>query len=136
MKKILLCLALLVGWQSAQAGPIDWIKNHKRFLLMEGAAVAGASIDAWGLHHCRVPGVERCTAHYGEAWASFGVATGMTTVVLPAIAEGCWNDEGGKFCYIFAYGGSTVQAAWGLHEYSLGNRPNDKPDLSTVVILH
>lgn len=118
MRKLLF-LALFCC-STAQAGPRDWLSHHKRFLLMESAAVAGASIDAAGLHHCRkTNGVEPCTAHYGAAWATFGITTGLTTIVLPSVAEGCWKNEGGKFCNIFAYSGSTGQAAWGLHEWRI-----------------
>jgi len=116
---ILVSLCAALGG-AAQAGPIDWAKHHKRFLLMEGAAVAGASIHAAGLHHCRhTNGVELCDEHYGSAWAMFGVWTGMNTIIFPAVAEGCWRDQQGKFCNIFAYGGSATQGAWGVHEAAI-----------------
>jgi hypothetical protein len=104
----------------AVAGPKDWVKHHKRFLLMESAAVAGASIHAAGLHHCRRhTGVENCDSDYGAAWATFGVATGFTVIAMPAAAEGCWKNEGGKFCNVLAYGGSQIQTWWGVHEWQV-----------------
>lgn len=121
MRKLLLFLLLCAP--AAQAGPIDWVKHHKRFLLMEGAAITGASIHAAGLHHCRrTNGVEPCDAHYGEAWASFGIVTGLNVIVMPSVAEACWKDGGGKFCYALAYSGSSAQAAWGVHEWSIYKR--------------
>jgi hypothetical protein len=109
--------------QSATAGPLDWAKHHKRFLLMEGAAITAASIHAAGLHHCRhYAGVEACDAHYGAAWGAYGFATGLTVVAMPAVAEGCWKSGQGKFCNLFAYGGSAVQAGWGLHEFSIKSK--------------
>jgi hypothetical protein len=104
----------------AQAGPLDWAKHHKRFLLMEGAAIGAASIHAYGLHHCRrTNGVEPCDAHYGSAWANFGMVTGLNVIVMPAVAEGCWKDDGGKWCNLLAYSGSTGQAIWGIHEWKI-----------------
>ena len=126
MKHLLAVVVCLVLASSAPAGPLEWAKHHKRFLLMEGAAVAGASIDAAGLHHCRrTNGVEPCTAHYGAAWATFGITTGLTTVVLPSLAEACWKNDGGKFCYPLAYSGSVGQAAWGVHQWTIKKKPED-----------
>lgn len=94
-----------------------WSGHHKRFLLMEGAALGAAGIHAYGLHHCRrVNGPEPCDLHYGAAWANFGIVTGLNLIVSPSVAEGCWKDEHGKFCNIFAYGGSAAQAGWGIRE--------------------
>jgi hypothetical protein len=120
--KRLLPFFLLVAF-SAHAGPKDWIQRHKRFLFMEGVAVAGASIHAAGLHHCRRGGVERCDEHYGAAWAAFGFTSGITVIAMPAVAEGCWKNEGGKFCNILAYGGSATQAGWGVHEFTIKKNP-------------
>jgi len=132
MKKVALLVLLLLGWQPVQANPFSKIKDfgvtHKRFELMEGAAVAGALIHRYGLHHCRLGGVERCDEHYGAAWAMFGFTTGLTTIVLPAIAEGCWKDsQDAKFCYVFAYSGSSFQTGWGIHEATIPivKRPDD-----------
>jgi hypothetical protein len=120
VKRFAILAAALLFSASIRAGPIDWAKHHKRFLLMEGAAIAAASIHAAGLHHCRnVNGVEPCDEHYGAAWAGFGVSTGFTTIVFPAIAEGCWRNSGGKFCNVFAYTPSAVQAGWGIHEATI-----------------
>lgn len=126
MKPFALLLALFCA-SSASAGPKDWAKHHKRFLLMEGTAIAGASIHAAGLHHCRkTNGVEPCDEHYGLAWAAYGFTTGLTVIAAPAIAEGCWKDNpSAKFCYIFGYAGSAYQGTWGVHEWLI-NKPKDK----------
>jgi hypothetical protein len=120
MKRFLALLVLLLLVQPTPAGPRDWIRHHKRFLVMEGAAITGASIHAAGLHHCRhYAGVEACDAHYGAAWAAFGFTSGITVIAMPAVAEGCWKNEGGRFCNVLAYGGSITQAAWGVHEWRI-----------------
>lgn len=119
-KVFLLFVALALGGSlPTEAGPKDWITHHKRFLFMEGAALAGAGIHAYGLHHCRQGGVERCDEHYGAAWQGFAWSTGLTVIVLPSAAEGCWKNEGGKFCNLLAYSGSSFQAAWGFHEWGI-----------------
>src|SRR5438876_9752509 len=120
---ILLSLAVSLSIvPSLNAGPIDWTKHHKRFLLMEGAAVTGAIIHYKGLRHCqRFNGVEPCDEHYGSAWAMYGVTTAFTAIALPATAEGCWKDnDSARFCYLFAYGGSAFQTSWGIHEWTIG----------------
>ena len=125
MRKLLLFALLLPS--VAQAGPLDWAKHHKRFLLMEGAAVAGASIHAYGLHHCRrTNGVEPCDEHYGSAWGGFAAATIMTVVVMPAVAEGCWKDQLGHFCDAFAYAPPVIQGAWGVHEARIKTRREER----------
>lgn len=103
-----------------------WAGHHKRFLAMEGAAVTGAVIHYVGLKECREISVEFCDSHYGAAWAMYWFTTGVTVVAMPAIAEGCWKDQQGKFCYVFAYSGSVGQAAWGLHEYRIEPHAFDK----------
>lgn len=127
MKKTITAILLFCA-PIVEAGPLNWAKHHKRFLFMEGAAIAGASIHAAGLHHCRRSNVEFCDEHYGAAWTAFGFTTGFTVVALPALAEGCWKNEGGKWCNVLAYGGSAAQAGWGIHEFSLGGR-HEKMDL-------
>jgi hypothetical protein len=116
MKMQRLLVLFLFFTFSAEAGPLDWMKHHKRFLLMESAAVGAASIHAYGLHHCRQTGVENCQAKYGSAWASFGIIAGMNVIVMPALAEGCWKNQGGKFCNILAYGGSAGQLGFGISQ--------------------
>jgi hypothetical protein len=116
-----------------QAGPLHWVSHHKRFLLMEGAATGSALIGAWGLSHCRSTGVEKCTGHYGAAWGIYGTGVGIN-FAMTGVAEACWKNEGGKECYIPAYGGSAFQAAWGVHEYE--RRDNaEKPNLGSVEFV-
>lgn len=108
---------------AANANPFakvyHYVGHHKRFFAMEGAAIGGAALHAYGLNHCRRPpgDVERCDEGYGSAWAGFGSTTGFTVVVLPSVAEACWKHDGGKPCYALAFGGTAFQAAWGIHEY-------------------
>jgi hypothetical protein len=101
----------------AEAGPLNWAKHHKRFLLMEGAAIGAASIHAYGLHHCRQRGVEKCSERYGSAWQFYAWTTGITVVAMPAVAEGCWRDGHGKFCNVLAYGGSAAQLGFGISQW-------------------
>jgi hypothetical protein len=120
MRLLTLFAALLLA-TATEAGPRHWLATHKRFVSMEaiaiGAAIAGAGIHAYGLHHCRrLNGVEPCDEHYGAAWAMFGVSAGVTVIVMPAIAEGCWKDNWTRSCYVFAYSGSSFETWWGIHE--------------------
>lgn len=117
------------------AGPLDWVKHHKRILFIEGAAVTAALVDAKGLHHCRQGGVERCSEHYGEAWGFYGFFTGMNVIALPAIAEGCWKNGQGKFCNVFAYGGSTAQLAFGVDQWTKGKNTREKSSSSNLFAL-
>jgi hypothetical protein len=145
MRKLLLLLTLCIWFTlpllcalfipAAHAGPINWMNRHKRFLAMEGAATGSALIGAWGLSHCRLTGVEKCTGRYGAVWAIYGTGVGIN-FGMTAVAEACWKQGGDKSCYPFAYGGSAIQAGYGLHEYYLGGHSEEsKPDLSSVVIV-
>jgi hypothetical protein len=125
--KLKLLILFLVFSPTTEAGPKHWIATHKRFIAIESAAIGAASIHAAGLHHCRrANGVEPCDAHYGSAWVNFGIVTGMNTVVMPAIAEGCWKDGGGKYCHLFAWTGPAVQAGWGVHEWRINKPDKDR----------
>lgn len=116
-----LIVLLLVCATPAAANPFShayhFVGHHKRFFAMEGAAIGGAAVHAYGLRHCRLGDVERCDERYGSAWAGYGFSTGITVVVLPSVAEACWKDDAGKPCYAIGFTGSAVQAAWGIHEY-------------------
>ena len=121
LSTLLLSLALAGG---AQAGPRHWISTHKRFLAMEGAALGAGAVDYAGLNHCRkFNEVERCRSGYGAAYASWGLTVGLNTVVLPAISEGCWKDGNGKYCYIFAYTGSSAQLGFGINQWLKHSKP-------------
>lgn len=122
---IFVVFCALAAGHPASAGPLEWAKHHKRFLLMESAAVGGALLHAHGLHQCRRNnGVEPCDAHYGEAWASYGIVTGLNVIVMPSTAEACWKDGGGKWCYPLAFVGSAAQAGWGVHEWRIHAKDN------------
>lgn len=124
-RAIILAIAVLaLAPVPASANPFArtwrWAGQHKRFLLMEGAAVTGAVIHYKGLQHCRrVNGVEPCDEHYGAAYGYFWFVTAVNVVAMPAAAEGCWKGGGGKFCYAFAYSGSAYQAGHGIYEWRI-----------------
>jgi hypothetical protein len=112
--------------QSATAGPRNWTKHHKRFLLMEGAAITGAAIHYKGLNHCRkLNGPEPCDAHYGAAYGTFWFGTALTVVAFPAVAEGCWANQVGHFCDAIAYVPSGIQLGWGVHEWRISSYKKD-----------
>lgn len=126
MRSIILAILILLSSATASANPIDWIKHHKRFLAMEGFAITGAVVHYKGLEHCRKHfGPEPCDEHYGAAWGAYWFTTGVTTIALPAAAEGCWRNEGGKFCNILAYTGSATQLGWGVHEWRINASKTD-----------
>jgi hypothetical protein len=114
--KYLTLFAVLLLATTASAGPLNWAKHHKRFLLMEGAAVTATAVGAYGLKHCRDVDVEHCTGHYGAAWGIFGFEVGAS-FAMTAVAEGCWKDGGGKPCYVLGYSASAFETWWGVHEY-------------------
>lgn len=124
--KIALLTALLLFAIPAQAGPITWVKHHKRFLSAAGA-VAGASIIQWkGSSYCQRGEHERCDLGYGSYHSNgFKIFTISMDGAMLGAAEGCWKDEGGKFCYALAYGTPAVQAGFGIHDY-LSYRPEAK----------
>jgi len=130
VKRLLLIALALILTPSADAGPLDWVKHHKRFLLMEGVATGSAIYGAYALQKCRSTGVEKCTGHYGAAWGIYGFSTGAN-FAMTAVAEGCWKDGHGKFCNIFAYGGSAIQTGWAAHEAYLAPK-RDLSDLHSI----
>lgn len=135
--RILALLATLFLASAAQAGPIEWAKHHKRFLLTEGAAIGASAFTSAGVHHCReVNGVEPCLAHYGAAWATQGFDSGMIVIVFPAVAEGCWRDStpnNSPWCGILSWIPSAAEFGFGVKEW----RTHEKEvDLSSVVLVH
>jgi len=133
MKRTVITLVTLLLLSSAAAAnpfakAYHWTGQHKRFLVMEGAAVTAAVIHYKGMEHCRQIDRERCDEGYGAAHAFFGVVTAVNVVVLPAVAEGCWKAGHGNFCYVFAYGGSATQAGWGAHEWTLDRQQKKEKD--------
>jgi hypothetical protein len=90
-------------------------QNHptRTAFLVGGVA---ATVHGLGLAHCRQGSVENCQAKYGAAWQSFAFATGANFAVIGA-TSGCWKEQSGKFCSIFAYGGSAAQAGFGIQQW-------------------
>jgi hypothetical protein len=102
---------------------------------MEGAAVGGAVLHQTGMRHCRRGSVENCDEGYGSANASFWFATGLSVIVFPAVAEGCWKStDDWKGCYPIGYVGSTYQTVVGTRDWLVYNPP-EKKDLSKVELL-
>lgn len=124
---------LLLFALPAEAGPLSWVKRHERFLAMEGTAIGSSAFEAAAVHHCRQRnGVEPCLAHYGEAWATFGVTAGMSTVVFPAITEGCWKGtNNSNWCYPLGYTFPAGQVVFSFRELS-EERPHDASTLRAV----
>lgn len=104
----------------AEASPKHWIAHHKRFLLMESAAVGSAIVLVKGVNHCRASGVEKCVGQYGAAWGIVGFTIGAN-FAMTAAAEGCWKNDGGKFCNVLAYGGSAGQLGFGIAQWRKEN---------------
>lgn len=130
MKKLVLVCLILGLWcvRPVQAGPWEWAKNHKRFLLMEGAAVAGAVVQREGIKHCRLGDVEQCPEGYGETWGWYWAITTWSVVVSPAIAEACWKStDDAKGCYFFAYNGSVYQTSAGIYDWR-NFKPKEEKD--------
>lgn len=137
---VILALAVLALPVAAPANPLGglwhWAGRHKRFLLMEGTAITAAAIHYKGLNHCRkVAGQEACDEHYGEAYGFYWFVTGVNLIAMPAAAEGCWKNDGGKFCYILAYSGPAYQAWHGIYEWRI-NKPREiEPHAPTPDLL-
>ena len=115
-----LALALLFAFTVSaplEAGPLHWAKHHKRFLIMESVAVTASVVHLEGMRHCRTGNVEHCDEHYGAANAFFWVNAGMSTVAMPALAESCWKNDGGKLCYALGYGWPAYQFATGIRDF-------------------
>lgn len=116
MRKTILFVVSLLFAFPVQAGPINWVKHHKRFLLAAGA-VAGASIVQWkGTSYCQRGDVEQCIEGYGSRRAFNGFSIGLSSAMLGA-AEGCWKNDGGKICYGLAYGFPVIQTAFGIRDF-------------------
>lgn len=111
----LLTLALTLC-ASAEAKP-----NWKRIGAKVAVAGAAAGVHAYGLHKCRSTGVEKCQAHYGAAWASFGAVTALNFVAIP-LSEKIDGWQGNTM----SYGGSAGQAIFGILQAQKG-RPNVNP---------
>lgn len=112
-----LAILFLLFPLAVSAGPLNWAKHHKRFIAIESAAVTGAIIHWKGQTHCLRVNVERCDENYGANRAWFGLLTGWSVAAGPAIAEGCWKNEGGKFCNAFAWSGPAYQATQGALDW-------------------
>lgn len=131
----LLSLLLLFALP-AEAGPLSWVKRHPLATEIIGGVVS-AGVSARGLQVCHQQNVENCTAHYGSAWATYGVNEGLHGV---AILVG--HKIGGKTGAAIAHGSNAVDLGYGAWEWHGGlNKPKGDsdethhPDLRAVVII-
>lgn len=113
-KLFILTLALFFAFP-VSAGPLDWIKRHPTATAFMAAGGA-ATFHALALRHCRQGSVENCQAKYGAAWASFGVITGANFTMV-AVSSSCRKDGHGKFCNVFAFGGSAAQTGFAVNQW-------------------
>lgn len=120
--KIILLLSMLGMVQSAEAGPVSWLKRQVREhpvrtkLVFAGIA---AGVYAKGLQVCRVQDVENCQEHYGAAWGGYA-----STVGLDLVAQLVGQKIGGKTGDVIAYGSSTTMLGFGAYQWHGGlNKP-------------
>jgi len=123
---IILLVAVLALGCPVAANPFartwHFAGHHKRFFLMEGAALTGAALHYEGLNDCRKRnGPEACDEHYGSAYGFYWFVTAVNVVAMPAAAESCWKGDGGKFCYALAYSGPAYQAGHGIYEWRVSH---------------
>lgn len=117
---LVLSVIIAISAQSAQAGPISWIKRQFKEHPTRTALIVGvgaATAHGLALAHCRQGSVEACEAQYGAAWKSYSFAVG-TNFSLIAVSHGCRKNEGGKFCNLLAYGGSAVEAGFSINQWN------------------
>lgn len=119
--------------QSAQAGPIGWIKQQFKEHPTRTALIVGvgaATVHGLALRHCREGSVEHCQSGYGAAWASFGIASGVNLAIVSS-TKSCWGDHSAAFCSLFAYGGSATQAGFAVSQWR-----NKAPAIESTGIGH
>src|SRR6267142_133721 len=116
-KRVFTCFLLLtIIAPLSSAGPLHWLKQHPKTSKLIAATIA-AGVAAAGLHHCRaVNGPEPCASHYGAAWQTYTWMTGANFAMV-AVSEGCRKNDGGKFCNLLGYGGSTIQLGFGISQW-------------------
>jgi len=129
--KHLAILLLLVLPAASQAGPINWLKHHKR-ALAEGAALAGATLlEAKASGYCRAGDQERCFGGYGGPNASLAINSSVG-LGLFAAAQRCHAEQGNWWlCYGLGLGVPTFQTYVGIHDF-VSYRPEATPDKFTV----
>ena len=116
-KLMILGLAALIAAGPVGAGPINWAKHHKRFLLAAGS-LAGASVVQYkGTSYCQRGDVERCIEGYGSRRTFNYFSMGMGVAMLSA-SEDCWKHDGGKVCYGLAYWVPATQVGLGVKDFT------------------
>lgn len=109
----------------AQAGPKDWIKHHKRFLLAVAAEGGAFAVQYKGTTYCQRGDVERCNEGYGSRRAFDWFSISMGAAMIP-LSEKCHKEAGPKpACWGLAYWVPAAQTAFGIHDY-LNYRPKEK----------
>jgi hypothetical protein len=133
MRKLLLTLTLSIWFTlpltcallipAAHAGPINWLKHQYRDHPYRTAFIAGgiaAGIHAGGLYHCRQGGVENCQGMYGAAWQSYAWGNGVNFAII-ASTKNCWKEQPRAFCSMFGYGGTAIDAGFGINQWFKGH---------------
>jgi len=132
MRRILYSLVLFLAAPTiCFGGPISWLKAHPKTTKLLAAGIS-AGVYAEGLHECRLHGVENCDAHYGAAWATYGVTVGLDLLAIP-ISE----KIGGKAGAAISFGGSAAMLGWGIYQWrgGLNKHENEKVNLSSVELV-
>jgi len=133
-KAITLIFALLTLAGTIDAGPINWVKHHKRFLFTECAAVGASYAFIRADQNCRRGDIERCFGGYGGDKGGLALTTGMSVLVFPAIAEGYWkSNENGKGGYVLGYVFSSYQAFYSIYEFRR-YRPELEPRIKPCAV--
>lgn len=123
MRKIIILFLLFAP--PVEAGPLDWMKHHPKTMKLL-AAGAAAGVHAYGLHHCRLGGVENCDGKYGASWGIFGAVTAANFVMIPVSEK-----LGGRQGDIMSYGGSAVQLGHGIVQWR--KEPHAETDLRSFI---
>jgi len=103
---------------ATKASPFDWIKHHKRFLTIEATAIGASTFEYIAVLHCRRGIIDNCYEKYGPGIAGVWLDAGLSTVILPSIAEAYWHDNpDSKVSYIFVSVMPAYQVGQGIAQY-------------------
>jgi len=99
MKRLSALVLVLFLCTPAQAGPISWLKRHKRLAFEAGALVGASILEAKASTYCRRGDQERCFGGYGGPNAPLAVNTSVGTGLFFA-AQKCHAEQGNWWmCY-------------------------------------
>jgi hypothetical protein len=120
--KILASLALLLLFASTiNAGPIRFIKHHKRLTERLVAATVGTIVEEKGVTACSRGNVEKCAEGYGSRRGFAGFATGLSFAMV-GVSYACDKDQPNWwFCDVLGNGIPATQIAFGIHDFTVNN---------------